>query len=108
VRMKQLLSNGPTLSGKSTKTSQLLPLIALLLLMALSACSSKASVIQTLPAPPANLAAPCKNLTDPPNPLIDPERALWEKGVIEAFGDCKLKHRLVVEAWQEALKANPK
>ena len=24
---------------------------------------------------------------------------------IEAFGDCKTKHRLVVEAWQEALKA---
>jgi len=97
--------SGPTLYGKFTKTSRLLPLIALLLLMALSACSSKASVIQTLPAPPANLSAPCKNLSEPPKPLLDPERALWEKGLIEAFGDCKTKHRLVIEAWQEALKA---
>jgi len=76
--------------------------------MASSGCSSKASVIQTLPAPPANLAFPCKNLSEPPVPLIDPERALWEKGMIEAFGDCKAKHRLIVEAWQEALKAKAK
>jgi hypothetical protein len=40
--------------------------------------------------------------------LLDPERALWEKGLIEAFGDCKTKHRLVIEAWQEALKAKAK
>lgn len=87
----------------------LLPLlIVLLLLIGLSACSSKASVIQTLPTPPANLSYPCKNLTDPPAPLVDPERILWEKSIIEAFGDCKTKHRLVIEAWQEAVKTSQK
>jgi hypothetical protein len=65
-------------------------------------------VIQTLPRPPANLAHPCKSLNEPPIPLIDPERALWEKGIIEAFGDCKMKHRSLVEAWQEALEINAK
>ncbi len=108
MQQKLRLLNGPTLLRKSTGTSLLLLLIALLLLMVSSGCSSKASVIQTLPAPPANLVFPCKNLSDPPAPLLDPERALWEKGIIEAFGDCKIKHRLVVEAWQEALKVKAK
>jgi hypothetical protein len=97
-----------TLYARYIKPSLLPLLIVLLLLIGLSGCSSKASVIQTLPAPPANLAHPCKNLNDPPNPLADPERILWEKSIIEAFGDCKTKHRLVIEAWQEAIKTSQK
>lgn len=109
MRQKSLQLNGQTLSAKSTGMYQHLLLgSALVFLMGLSGCSSKASVIQTLPAPPANLAYPCKNLNDPPVPLEDPERVLWEKELIEVFGDCKTKHRLTIEAWQEALRAADK
>jgi hypothetical protein len=41
-------------------------------------------------------------------PLVDPERILWEKALIETYGDCKTKHRLLVEAWQEAIKVGAK
>lgn len=101
-------SSGLTRLGRFIKRPLLPLLIVLLLLIVLSGCSSKASVIQTLPAPPVNLSFPCKNLSDPPTPLVDPERVIWEKSIIEAFGDCKTKHRLVIEAWQEAVKTSQK
>jgi len=77
-------------------------LLAVLLLMMLSGCSSKASVVQTLKPPPANLASPCSRLNNPPDPLLDPARLLWEKDVIERRNDCAEKHRLAIEAWREA------
>lgn len=52
---------------------------------------------------PANLASNCPNLPSVPNPLSDPERAIWEVEIVAKYGDCALRHRLVVEAWTKAL-----
>jgi hypothetical protein len=36
--------------------------------------------------------------------LTDPERAIWEVEIIAKYGDCALRHRRTVEAWEEAVK----
>ena len=96
------LLSGRTRSKRFTATCLPLLLIALPLPL-LSGCSSKASVIQTLPPPPANLASSCPKLQNPPEPFLDPERLLWEKDLIEKRNQCALKHKLTVEAWTEAV-----
>ena len=85
----------------SIKMCLLLLLIASLLFL-LSACS-KAVSVAPMPAPPANLASNCSQLPFPPYPLLDPERAIWEVGILTAYADCSVKHRLTVEAWRAAL-----
>jgi hypothetical protein len=57
-----------------------------------------------MPLPPANLAAKCPTLNNPPVVLVDPERALWESDIIAKYTDCSVKHRLTVQAWEEAVK----
>ena len=57
-----------------------------------------------MPLPPANLAAKCPTLNNPPAVLVDPERALWEADIIAKYTDCGVKHRLTVQAWEEAVK----
>ena len=57
-----------------------------------------------MPLPPANLAAKCPTLNNPPAVLVDPERALWESDIIAKYTDCSVKHRLTVQAWEEAVK----
>ena len=80
-----------------------LPLLIVLPLLLLSGCS-KAVSIAPMPAPPANLASDCQQLESPPEPLLDPDRTIWEVGVITAYADCSAKHRLTIEAWQNALR----
>ena len=89
--------------GRFMKACLLLILIVLLPI-ALSGCS-KAVSITPMPPPPANLASDCNSLEQPPEPLIDPERAVWESALIAAYGDCAVKHRLTVEAWERAVNA---
>jgi hypothetical protein len=36
--------------------------------------------------------------------MIDPDRALWEADIIAKYTDCSTKHRLTVQAWEEAVK----
>jgi len=43
-----------------------------------------------------------------PQPLVDPERVIWEVDTVAKYGDCAMKHRLTVEAWQEAVKKSKK
>ena len=83
--------------------SRLLPLIVLLL-MPLAGCSKTVSVTP-MPLPPANLASWCQVLETPPNPLADPERAVWEAKIVGLYADCALKHRLLSDAWNKAVKA---
>ena len=92
---------GPQRLNVSTKRFLLLLLIVLLLL-ALSGCSKAVSVVP-MPTPPANLQTPCQALSDVPDPLIDPARALWESEMIAKYGDCAVKHRLTIEAWERAV-----
>jgi hypothetical protein len=70
----------------------------------LCAGCSKAVSVTPMPLPPANLAAKCPALSNPPLVLIDPERALWEADIIAKYTDCSVKHRLTVQAWEEAVK----
>lgn len=96
--------NGPQPLSASTGKFLLLMLIALLLLI-LSGCSKAVSVVP-MPKPPVNLQTPCQALSDVPDPLIDPARALWESEMIAKYGDCAVKHRLTVEAWERAVEAS--
>lgn len=82
----------------------LLLLLIVSLLFLLSGCS-KAVSITPMPAPPANLASDCQQLEGPPVPLLDPDRAIWEIGLLTAYADCSVKHRLTVEAWRSAIQA---
>ena len=61
-----------------------------------------------MPQPPANLASNCPVLPAPPSILTDPDRATWEVDLIAKYGDCALKHRLTVKAWEEAVKTSKK
>jgi hypothetical protein len=47
-------------------------------------------------------------LVSPPEPLLDPARLLWEKDLIERRNDCALKHKMTIEAWQEAVNSAKK
>jgi len=31
--------------------------------------------------------------------MIDPERAIWEKTVVDQYGICAARHRATVDAW---------
>ena len=92
--------------GKYTKLS-LLFLLIVLLIIGLSGCSKAVSIVP-MPLPPANLASNCPVLPAPPSLLTDPDRATWEVDLIAKYGDCALKHRLTVEAWEEAVKTSKK
>jgi hypothetical protein len=72
-------------------------------MFALSGCS-KAVSVAPMPQPPANLASNCPPLPNPPSVLTDPERAIWEIDIIAKYGDCALRHRRTIEAWEEAVK----
>lgn len=61
-----------------------------------------------MPLPPANLASNCPQVSPPPTTLLDPERIIWEVELLAKYGDCAMKHRLTVEAWQEAVKKSKK
>ena len=92
--------------GRYTKLS-LLFLLIVLLTIGLSGCSKAVSIVP-MPLPPANLASNCPVLSAPPSILTDPDRATWEVDLIAKYGDCALKHRLTVEAWEEAVKTSKK
>lgn len=81
-------------------------LIAILILV-LSGCS-KAVSVPPMPMPPANLATDCKPLSPVPQPLVDPERVIWEIDTVAKYGDCAMKHRMTVKAWEEAVKKSKK
>ena len=85
-------------------TKRLLPLLLIALLLMLCAGCSKAVSVTPMPLPPANLASKCPTLNNPPAVLVDPERALWEADIIAKYTDCSVKHRLTVQAWEEAVK----
>ena len=89
-------------SARYTKLS-LLFLLFVILILVLSGCSKAVSIVP-MPLPPANLASNCPVLPPPPSTLTDPDRATWEIDLIAKYGDCALKHRLTVEAWEEAVK----
>jgi hypothetical protein len=57
-----------------------------------------------MPPPPANLANNCPDIPGMPSPAIDPERAIWEVDLVALYGDCALRHRLAINAWEEAVK----
>jgi hypothetical protein len=38
--------------------------------------------------------------------LLDPERVIWEMGILTAYADCAVKHRMTVDAWQRAIAAD--
>jgi hypothetical protein len=61
-----------------------------------------------MPAPPANLANDCPPIPPIPAVFVDPERVIWEIDVVAKYGDCALRHRKTVEAWQEAVKNSKK
>lgn len=82
-------------------------LLTALCLPMLAACSKTVSVTPT-PPPPANLAQACQMLLAPPLVLVDPDRLQWEADILAAYADCAIRHRLTVEAWQEAVKASEK
>ena len=92
--------------GRYTKLS-LLFLLIVLQIIGLSGCSKAVSIVP-MPLPPANLASNCPVLPAPPSLLTDPDRATWEVDLIAKYGDCALKHRLTVEAWEEAVKTSKK
>jgi len=92
---------GPTPYAKYIK--RLLPFLLIALLLMLCAGCSKAVSVTPMPLPPANLASKCPTLQDPPTYLIDPERALWEADIIAKYTDCSVKHRLTVQAWEDAV-----
>jgi hypothetical protein len=85
-------------------TKRLLPLLLIALLLMLCAGCSKAVSVTPMPLPPANLASKCPTLNNPPAVLIDPDRGLWEADIIAKYTDCSVKHRLTVQAWEEAVK----
>ena len=94
----------PQQSGKFARYTARLLLFLLIvsLTFVLSGCS-KAVSITPMPAPPANLASDCPTLESLPSPFLDPERLIWEMGVLNAYADCAAKHRMTVDAWQQAI-----
>lgn len=82
-------------------------LLTALCLPLLAGCSKSAS-LAPMPPPPANLAQPCQKLPSPPDPLIDPDRLQWEADILGSYEDCAVKHRLTVEAWQNAVQRSEK
>ena len=95
--------------GKYVRFIKRLPLFLCLalLILVLSGCSKAVSIVP-MPQPPANLASNCAPLSPVPQPLVDPERVIWEVDTVAKYGDCAMKHRLTVEAWQEAVKKSKK
>ena len=64
--------------------------------------------VTPMPAPPANLAANCPPIQPLPATLVDPERVIWEIELVAKYGDCARRHRMTVEAWEEAVKKSKK
>ena len=73
-------------------------LLAPVLMMGCATKSTPQSIPYKVPAPPADLAAPCADL-----PLIEQGDAqtvaLWIVDTVERYHDCKARHAGMVRAW---------
>ena len=73
-------------------------LLAPVLMMGCATKSTPQSIPYKVPAPPADLAAPCPDL-----PLISDGQAqtvaLWIVDAVEQYRDCQARHDGLVRAW---------